>query len=723
MSFRALRGPLLVTAFGFAVGCSGEGGTGPSEPTLLEFITGQNQTGAVGTALATKIIVKASNRRGPLDSVRITMSTESEGGGSVSPRSALTGADGTAQFTWTLGGKLGTQSLTASTGGASPLTATISATATVGPASTVIPNTETSQLVVVGRAVPQLPSVTVGDGFGNPVAGVPVTFEGIDGASVLSGATPTTNAQGIAILGSWTIGLAAQVYRVRASIPNGFATAVFEARGIPSAMALVEGTGQSANAGTAVAVAPAVRAVRDDGSPLSNVSVNFTVVAGGGTVTGGSATTGADGIARPLRWLLGLTPGPNRLQAVTLGQNPILFDADGVAAVPAQLTATDGTALTGFFGNYVRGNPEVTVTDASGNPVAGVPVRFEITDGGGRVTQAVGGTDFLGRTATSSWRLGPGGPQVVTARFGALPPVQFVAQGSAPPAGTFQLEVRYAQGTIPNAAQQAAFDAAAARWRELILSGAPPYTVVPTDSDPSGQCPSMLNEVVPGAVIHVRIQNLGNPNILGATGLCVIRDEGFLPVQSLIFLNSTAVANLEASNLLQPVILHEMGHALGFGTLWDIEIPGLGEIHLIDGGGDCSTPAPNPTFNGLAARAAFYGSVADGSTFIGAPIPIENTSGCGTAYSHWRKTTFGPELLTGFLTTGVVTPLSAVSVQSMRDLGYTVNDAPADAFTLQALIQGYGIAAPRLIELPLTDPITVIDRRGRPVARVPRPFR
>jgi hypothetical protein len=385
-----------------------------------------------------------------------------------------------------------------------------------------------------------------------------------------------------------------------------------------------------------------------------------------------------------------------------------------------------GTAtLSGFFGNYLSANPEVLVLDASGNPVAGASVTFQVISGGGSTTQPAGTTDFQGRAAVSSWRLGAAGTQTVSATVGSLPPVSFTAQGTTPPASTFKLEVRYASGTTPTPVQQAAFDAAAARWKDLVIEGAPPYRVVPTDLDPSGDCPSMLDELVDGVVIHVRIQNLGNPNILGATGLCVIRDEGFLPVQAIMFLNTTALASLETNGLLGPVILHEMAHALGFGTLWSISIPGLGSIQLIEGGGSCSSPAANPTFSGPAARAAFFGAVASGSTFSSTPVPIENTSGCGTAYSHWRKSTFGPELLTGFLSPGQATPLSAMTVQSLRDLGYVVNDAPTDNYSFQALIQGFGLAGMKLVEdaTLLRSPITVINRSGRTVASIPRPLK
>ncbi len=716
MGLRIVRAAALLALVAATSHCGG-GPTGPSEPTTLEFVSGSDQQGQVGAALGTKIIVKATNSKGPVAGVTITMATESPGGGSVSPHSGTTAQDGTAQFTWSLGSKVGTQILTASYTGTTSVISTLTAVATAGAAAAVLGTTDQFQLVVVGHAVTVLPAVQVTDGLGNPIAGVPVTFEALVAGSTLAGTSQTSNAQGMATLGGWTIGNEAQSYTVRASIP-GSASAQFEARGIPALLSVVEGGGQSTNAGTAVPVLPSVKATRDDGTPLANVPVDFIVLSGGGSVSGGAASTGTDGIARPTRWVLGANPGANRLQAIAQGRPAVAFDATGVLATPAQIVAGGG-ALSGFFGNYLASNPQVTVLDAQGNPVAGTAVTFQVTDGGGRVTQPAGTTDYLGRAGTSSWRLGTAGAQTVSATIGALAPVSFTAQASTPPASTFKLEVRYAVGTTPNAAQQAAFDAAVARWKTLVLSGAPPYQVVPDDLDPTGECPSMLNETVDGTVVYVRIQNLGNANILGATGLCVIRDQGFLPVQAIMYLNSTAVANLETNGLLAPVVLHEIAHALGYGTLWSVSVPGLGSIQLIQGGGNCSSPATNPTFSGPSAISAFYGSVAPGSAFTGTPVPIENSGGCGTAYSHWRKTTFGPELLTGYLTSGVVAPLSAITIRSIADLGYVVNDAMADSYSFQAFVQEITAAQLQLIELPWQGTTRVIDRTGRTVARIP----
>jgi len=53
----------------------------------------------------------------------------------------------------------------------------------------------------------------------------------------------------------------------------------------------------------------------------------------------------------------------------------------------------------------------------------------------------------------------------------------------------------------------------------------------------------------------------------------------------------------------------------------------------------------------------------------------------GTADAHWRESIFGPELMTGFVNHGAM-PLSAITVGSLADLGYTVNPLAADPFVV-----------------------------------------
>ena len=116
--FRALVAMLAIAA------CGGDGTTEPRTATRLDILSGGNQTGPVGAILAGTIVVRASDAEGPLSGVAITVASSGTGSGSASPASVTTGATGEAQVTWTLGSTIGTQTLTFSTTGVSPVSVT-----------------------------------------------------------------------------------------------------------------------------------------------------------------------------------------------------------------------------------------------------------------------------------------------------------------------------------------------------------------------------------------------------------------------------------------------------------------------------------------------------------------------------------------------------------------------------------------------------------------------
>ncbi|HYV99468.1 MAG TPA: leishmanolysin-related zinc metalloendopeptidase [Gemmatimonadaceae bacterium] len=96
-------------------------------PAQVVIISGDQQTGSVGTALPNLLRVKVLDRLGvPIGGQTVTF-TPAAGSGSVSQSSVKTDANGTASVTWTLGATGGTQHVTATAGTAS---ATFTATAT-----------------------------------------------------------------------------------------------------------------------------------------------------------------------------------------------------------------------------------------------------------------------------------------------------------------------------------------------------------------------------------------------------------------------------------------------------------------------------------------------------------------------------------------------------------------------------------------------------------------
>jgi hypothetical protein len=127
---------------------------------------------------------------------------------------------------------------------------------------------------------------------------------------------------------------------------------------------------------------------------------------------------------------------------------------------------------------------------------------------------------------------------------------------------------------------------------------------------------------------------------------------------------------MESLGLLSSVVLHEMGHVLGYGTMWS-------DLGLL--ADPASQGGLDPHFVGAQALAAF--DSAGGAGYLNAKVPVEDQGGPGTADSHWRDVVFGNEVMTGFLSQGV-NPLSTTSIASLADLGYTVDVSVADVFSI-----------------------------------------
>jgi hypothetical protein len=215
-------------------------------------------------------------------------------------------------------------------------------------------------------------------------------------------------------------------------------------------------------------------------------------------------------------------------------------------------------------------------------------------------------------------------------------------------------------------AERAALEAAAARVREVVVGAVP--LAHPRGVACAG---SSISEDVPGLLVLVRVLPIDGPGrVLGQAGPCAVRASG-PPVLGDIELDSADLAGLAATGRLEPVVLHELLHVLGFGTSWEAR-------GLLRGKG-----GPDPRFTGAAADGA-YRDFNGGS----APtVPVENTGGDGTRDGHWRAQVFGPELMTGWLS-GAAPPLSRTTVDSLADLGYDVEPLAADPFAVAS-----GVAA------------------------------
>ena len=246
-------------------------------------------------------------------------------------------------------------------------------------------------------------------------------------------------------------------------------------------------------------------------------------------------------------------------------------------------------------------------------------------------------------------------------------PAGFEQTFPAPSAGSFGINVVFPDNTL-TAAQKAIFTTAANRWAQIITGDVPDVTF-------NGRTIDDLEIEATGPAID------GSGGILGQAGPTNFRSGTLLPFRGIMQFDSADLAALEQSGQLVDVILHEMGHVLGIGTIWD-------DKNLLSGAG-----TSNPRFTGAGATAE-YRAIFSGTSDTS--VPVENTGGPGTRDSHFRDSAFNNELMTGFLNTPGPNPLSRVTAGSLADLGYAVNVAAADAYTRPAAVapSGDGGATP-----------------------------
>ncbi|MBK8247972.1 MAG: Ig-like domain-containing protein [Gemmatimonadetes bacterium] len=392
-------------------------------------------TGVAGTALADRIefrVLDAGNQ--PLAGVSVTFGAS--GSGAVDPASATTDASGVARTRWTLSRTIGANTLTASAG--ANVSTSVTATGSAGRAATVTAVGGITQTASVGSPVPIVPAVRVVDAFGNLVEGVAVTFTVLTGGGTTTGAVARTSSQGVAAVGSWVLGQTAGNHTLTARVEEGGVAnnpIVFTAIATPGAAAAVaaaSAVAQVAPAGTAVAAPPSIKVTDAGGNPVPNVAVNFTVTAGGGTVSPQALLTNTQGVATASSWLLGTTAGPNQVTATAGTLPPVIFQATGAAGAAATMTLVTGNNQSAQAGRPLAIAPSVVIQDANGNPLPGIIVTFSVTSGGGTAVGARQTTDATGTAEVGAWFLGTApGTNTMTASSTGLPAVTFTATGLA----------------------------------------------------------------------------------------------------------------------------------------------------------------------------------------------------------------------------------------------------------------------------------------------------
>jgi hypothetical protein len=302
---------------------------------------------------------------------------------------------------------------------------------------------------------------------------------------------------------------------------------------------------------------------------------------------------------------------------------------------------------------------------------------------------------------------------LVTAQSGGV--VEIIASSSGPeddgitrvtvPRDGYQIDLRYL--TTLTETQEQAFEDAKARWESHLTGDVSPGAIFNSQGYPVCDGPPFY-EAVDDLLIYVIVEYIDGPSgILGVAGPCYVRSGSLLPFLGKMRFDSADLATMEANGTLDDVILHEMAHVLGLGSLWGLKSLRTG------------TGTSDPRFTGTNARAAYATLGGTGTS----GVPVEGTGGAGTRDGHWREDScsgcettdyFGNELMTGWISSGT-NPLSVVTIDQFTDLGYPgVDNSGADSYTLNPSTQALLAEGPRfqLVEDIWLGPYYVVHDDG-----------
>lgn len=352
----------------------------------------------------------------------------------------------------------------------------------------------------------------------------------------------------------------------------------------------------------------------------------------------------------------------------------------GTTTTTTLLTSTPTPPVVFSFGPVgpINTSPAIVTFAWSVGDANAEPLTCRIDgDGDGVDDVTITNCQTLNTTRNVSVALPPGATvaSTMTARLtvedGNSAPVTRTATYLLTPGPTeaFNITLRNVESLSPAAA--AAFTAAAAHWEQVIMTGVPDYAGSLAACLPAGTAP--ITGPVDDVVIDVAVVSIdGEGEVLGQAGPDCINPSNELPVHGSIEFDSADVPSMLSDGTFSSVVLHEMAHVLGFGTLWDTTTFG-GSRKVVQGIG-----GTNPRFSGVHAGAEWsrLGGTAN--------VPVENGGGTGTAGSHWRDSVFQSELMTGYINLGP-NPLSSITVASLSDLGYHVDLSAADPYTVPGL--------------------------------------
>ena len=386
-----------------------------------------NTTAGSAMSVAVKLTDGAGN---PLSGVSVTLTVPDNSAALIGATTASTDAAGIASLANLSIATTGTFQLQATAGALS----TLSNSFQITPAAirTITPVDGGGQSASINTAYGLPLRAVVRDQLGNAAPGVSVTFTvPANGAAVsfAGSATVTTDNSGLATSPALTANSQTGSFQVTAATDGAASPATFNLTNLPGAANHLSFVQQPTSTVAGQIIEPPVTVQVTDGAsnPVAQAGVQVSMVFDAASVvraSPASATTDATGLAT-FAALSIAQAGTYTAQAQAAGLASAQSGSFTISAgTPTAIQATGGTPQSTPVATPFPEVLEATLTDAGGNPMAGVPVVFQapLAGAGGAFGGAFGGattvsvpTDQQGRASAPFTANGIPGAYMVTA--------------------------------------------------------------------------------------------------------------------------------------------------------------------------------------------------------------------------------------------------------------------------------------------------------------------
>ena len=430
IAHRRLRwtGGLLLLSIGLA-GCDLITGNAPEASTIVISPSGITLD-AIGATATLSAEVRDQNDQILRDAV-VTWSSSDPNVATISPAGLVTAIrNGRAAITAAAGAASGSVNLSVTQ--LASMLEKVSGDGQLGPA---------------GEPLPEPLVVHALDRLGNPAIGVPVAFQIIEGGGSPTPAQTETDVQGRAST-TWTLGaLAGEAQAIRGflsfSVGQGVNFAATAVPGLPAEIVVVSGDGVAAPRLSTLSDPLAVRVEDRFQNPVTGVTVEFVVIAGGGSVQPSSTKTDVGGLATT-QWTLGEPLGDQSVSIMVEPLQPTTVSAFATT-VPELVQILGGDGQVGIVGERLLDPLSVRVLGPGGAPVSTLDVDFSVSQNGGFLESMDGTevspnlrvrTDVLGVATVGGWILAttPGTHEVTVEVPGLVPVVLTATAETGPPA-------------------------------------------------------------------------------------------------------------------------------------------------------------------------------------------------------------------------------------------------------------------------------------------------